>query len=33
MLKQEFNEILDFAVAREQDAVEFYRELQKEGQI
>ncbi|MDY0151882.1 MAG: ferritin family protein [Candidatus Cloacimonas sp.] len=29
MNKQEFNELLDFAVAREQEAVEFYRELQK----
>lgn len=33
MNKQEFNELLDFAVAREQEAVEFYRELQKEAKF
>jgi len=33
MLTQEFNEILDFAVAREQEAVEFYRTLQKEAKF
>ena len=27
---QEFNEILDFAITREQDAVKFYRDLQQE---
>ncbi|MBW6513777.1 MAG: ferritin family protein [Candidatus Syntrophosphaera sp.] len=30
MTIQEFNEILDFAVAREQEAVQFYRDLQQE---
>ncbi len=30
MTTQEFHEILDFAVQREQEAVSFYRELQKE---
>lgn len=30
MNTQEFNEILDFAVQREQEAVSFYRELQEE---
>jgi rubrerythrin len=33
MNKQEFNELLDFAVAREQEAVEFYRDLQKEAKF
>ena len=28
MTKEDFNEILDFAVQREREAVEFYRELQ-----
>ena len=30
MTIQEFNEILDFAVAREQEAVKFYHDLQQE---
>ncbi|MDP2172429.1 MAG: ferritin family protein [Candidatus Cloacimonadaceae bacterium] len=30
MTTQEFNEILDFAVSREQEAVKFYRDLQGE---
>jgi rubrerythrin len=30
MTQQEFNEILDFAVAREQEAVRFYQDLQRE---
>lgn len=29
MSKEKFNEIIDFAVAREQEAVQFYRELQQ----
>jgi len=29
MDKNEFNEIIDFAVAREKEAIEFYRDLQK----
>lgn len=30
---QEFNEILDFAVAREQEAVKFYHDLQQESKF
>jgi rubrerythrin len=30
MTAQEFNEILDFAITREQEAVNFYRELQSQ---
>ena len=33
MNKQEFNELLDFAVEREKEAVEFYRELQQEAKF
>jgi rubrerythrin len=33
MTVNEFNEILDFAVAREQEAVAFYRDLQKEAKF
>ncbi len=33
MTIQEFNEILDFAIAREQEAVKFYRELQQEAKF
>lgn len=33
MTIQEFNEILDFAVAREKEAVQFYRELQQHAQF
>ncbi|MCB5224341.1 MAG: ferritin family protein [Candidatus Cloacimonadaceae bacterium] len=31
MTEQEFNEILDFAVQREQEAVQFYHDLQKDA--
>jgi rubrerythrin len=33
MTIQEFNDILDFAVAREQEAVRFYRDLQGEAKF
>lgn len=33
MTISEFNEILDFAVAREQEAVKFYHELQQEAKF
>ncbi len=33
MTIQEFNEILDFAVAREREAVQFYRDLQQEAKF
>ncbi len=33
MNKQEFNEILDFAIDREKEAVEFYRSLQQEARF
>ena len=33
MTISEFNEILDFAVAREQEAVKFYRDLQQEAKF
>ena len=33
MTTQEFNEILDFAVAREREAVQFYRDLQQEAKF
>ncbi|MCB5229740.1 MAG: ferritin family protein [Candidatus Cloacimonetes bacterium] len=33
MTIQEFNEILDFAVAREREAVEFYRDLQTQAKF
>ncbi|PKN72636.1 MAG: hypothetical protein CVU50_06990 [Candidatus Cloacimonetes bacterium HGW-Cloacimonetes-3] len=33
MNKQEFNELLDFAIDREKEAVEFYRSLQKEAKF
>lgn len=33
MTIQDFNEILDFAIAREQDAVKFYRDLQQEARF
>ena len=33
MTISEFNEILDFAVAREKEAVAFYRDLQKEAKF
>ena len=33
MTVKDFNEILDFAVAREQEAVRFYRDLQQEAKF
>jgi len=33
MTEQEFNEILDFAVDREREAVQFYRDLQKDAKF
>ncbi len=33
MTIKDFNEILDFAVAREQEAVQFYRDLQQEAKF
>ena len=33
MTIQEFNEILDFAISREQEAVQFYRDLQQEAKF
>ncbi|MGC9361603.1 MAG: ferritin family protein, partial [Candidatus Syntrophosphaera sp.] len=33
MTEQEFNDILDFAIEREKEAVRFYRELQNEAKF